>query len=174
MLKAIAVAVALAAPVIARAEIYGWVDSNGEVTYSNLPPPDSARVFDVMQEPAPSPAKAADQAAHAAQMDALNDRLRLMELEMARAKREVVDYPAPPPSPPGVGCGPGDAYDCLADPGPYYTTGFLYGDPFWASRQHESRRHRNRPGSMALRPGTPSHGAVHSQRTTGSAARPGR
>jgi hypothetical protein len=170
MLKVVALAVALLAPVIVRAEIYGWVDPNGEVTYSNLPPPDSARVFDVMQEQAPAAPKAVEQAARSAQLDALNDRLRLLELEQARAKRQVVDYPAPPPSPPGVGCGPGGAYDCLSDPGPYYTTGILYGQPIWGLRQHDSRRHRNKPGAMTLRTGTPSHGAALSQRTTGSAS----
>ena len=36
----------LLAPSAAVAEIYGWVDPSGEVTYSNLPPPKNARVID--------------------------------------------------------------------------------------------------------------------------------
>ncbi len=114
-------------PMRAGAEIYGWVDDSGTVTYSNLPPPKGARLTDVIHETPLSPQAVAD-AAHRSELAALNDRIRLLELESARARREVVDYPAPPATPPGLGCGPDGYTDCSAPWGPYYSTGFLYGN----------------------------------------------
>jgi hypothetical protein len=108
------------------AEIYGWVDASGQVTYSNLPPPDGVRVTDVIHDTPMSP-KGLAEAAHQSEVSMLNDRIRLLELEMARSQRQVVDYPAPPPAPPGVACGP---EDCAGDWGPFYTTGFLYAGPY--------------------------------------------
>jgi len=104
------------------AEIYGWVDPNGNFTYSNLPPPENARVTDVIAE---EPARPSAAVSHQAEINALNDRIRLLELERARDHAQPVDFPAPPvymPPPPAYGCGP-DAYvDCSAYLGPYYTT----------------------------------------------------
>src|SRR5579864_7517917 len=49
-------AIGALAPAVASGEIYGWVDPSGDVTYSNLPPPKNAKVFDVIQEtPTPTP-----------------------------------------------------------------------------------------------------------------------
>lgn len=128
LLSGMVLAGAAALPLAASAEIYGWVDANGEVTYSNLPPPPGARVTDVIHDTPLSP-QALAEAAQRSEVSALKDRLRLLELEMARSKREVVDYAAPPPAPPGVGCGPDGSVDCTAsyDYSPYMTTGLLYG-----------------------------------------------
>jgi hypothetical protein len=144
-------------PSQAAAEIYGWVDASGSVTYSNLPPPKNARVVDVIPEtPPPSPqAMAAAEAAHQSEMRALNEKVRQIELERQQA-RSAAAYPAgAPPSygpPPSYGQAPSygpaasydsgcDAayYDCDLWDGPaYYNTGFL---PFWGFRPHHDRDH---------------------------------
>jgi hypothetical protein len=70
------------------------------------------------------------EAARRSEISALNDRIRLLEFEQARTKREVVDYPAAPVAPLVSGaaaCGPDGYSDCNSQWGPYYTTGFLYG-----------------------------------------------
>ena len=87
-------------PTAAWAEIYGWTDSNGQVTYSNLPPPPGVHVTDVIHE-TPLSAKDVQQANYEAQIRALNDRIRLMELEETAKNRQVVDFAAPRPRPRG-------------------------------------------------------------------------
>jgi hypothetical protein len=113
-------------PAVANAEIYGYLDSDGSFTYTNIPPPANARVTDVIHEDPPVPAKVAAEAARQSEINALNDRIRLLELENSRAKHVTVDYPAQPVAPAGVGCGPNGQYECSDDYGPYYTTGLLY------------------------------------------------
>ena len=123
-IAALALVIGLGVPSTASAEIYGWVDASGSVTYSNLPPPRGAKLTDVIHEEPMSPQEVAD-ANHRSEVSALNDRIRLLELEMARSQREVVDYPAPAPSPAGLGCGADGMFDCSAPWG--YATGILYG-----------------------------------------------
>lgn len=111
-------------------EIYGWTDSNGVVTYSNLPPPAGVHVTDVIHDTPISP-QAAREAAQRAEISALNDRIRLLELEEERNKRVVVDYADAPAAPFATGCSP-DGYgygygNCGYQTGPYFTTGLLYG-----------------------------------------------
>jgi hypothetical protein len=152
----------LCGPVPAHAEIYGWVDSSGVVTYSNLPPPNGAKLTDVIHETPVSPQAVAD-AAHRAEVSALNDRIRLLELEMARAQREVVDYPAPPANPPGLGCGPDGYNDCSAQWGPYYSTGFLYGNRRGLRDSHAyghgglNSNHHLPPSSRLTHTASPTH-----------------
>gem|GEM_PF-6016908 len=137
-------------PTAAWAEIYGWTDSNGQVTYSNLPPPPGVHVTDVIHE-TPLSAKDVQQANYEAQIRALNDRIRLMELEETAKNRQVVDFAAPPPAPAGVGCGPGDSYDCNPDWGPYATTTFLGTGPYrsqWGLRAHQKHRGPVQPPPM--------------------------
>ncbi|MBV8211151.1 MAG: DUF4124 domain-containing protein [Burkholderiaceae bacterium] len=125
-------------PPSAAAAIYGWVDASGSMTYSNLPPPNDARVVVEIEDIAPPTpqAQAAADAAHQAEMRALQERLHQLESE----RRYVPDYaaPSPPPYPvpaPTYGpppqyastyapdCDP-DVYDCYGWAGPpvYFTT----------------------------------------------------
>lgn len=139
----------------ARAEIYGWVDGNGHFTYSNLPPPDSARVTDVIPEETSRPVPGASNSARLADLAALNDRIRLLELEQARERREAQqlaaayappDYYPPPLSAPAGGCGPDGTYSC-SDWGPAYPVGvpyIAYG-PRWTPWRHGSVPWRGGP-----------------------------
>jgi len=141
----------LALPTICSAEIYSWVDSTGVVTYSNLPPPNGVRVTNVMHEE-PLSSQASADAAHRAEVSALNDRIRLLELQTGRQQREIADYPGIVPAPEAAGCGPGGNYDCNSDWEPYYTTALLpyyYGSRFY--RRGHSHPGANRP------PGAPMH-----------------
>ncbi len=138
------------APSLAAAEITGWVDPSGGVTYSNLPPPKNARVIDVIEEaPPPTPeAQAAAEAVHQAEMRALNERVRQLEQELQQSRYQS---PPPPPypvaAPPSYGpppsyasygpsCDPG-FFDCNAWGGPiYYSIGVV---PWWGFRHHHDR-----------------------------------
>jgi uncharacterized protein DUF4124 len=123
---------AAALPAICSAEIYSWVDPDGVVTYSNLPPPNGVRVTNVIHEE-PLSAKAPAEAAHQAEVSALNDRIRLLEFQTARQQRELVESPGLLPQPLAPDCGPGGGYDCSSDWEPYYTTALLpyyYGSRF--------------------------------------------
>jgi hypothetical protein len=162
---------AAALPAVASAEIYGWVDPSGTVTYSNLPPPRDAKITDVIHDTPMSP-QAIAEAARRSEISALNDRIRLLELELARTQREVVEYPGPPPGPAGVGCGPDGYSDCNPQWGPYYTTGFLYGTGDRGRRDYRGeprgRGHDNRPPRPAH------HGSAPSARAVPIAASPNR
>jgi hypothetical protein len=107
-------------------QIYGWTDSNGVVTYSNLPPPKGVKVTDIIPDTPLSP-QAVQDAARRSEISALNDRIRLLEFEQARSKREVVDYPPEPAQLLSAGCSPDANNDCNSQWGPYYSVGFLYG-----------------------------------------------
>jgi hypothetical protein len=142
--------VGILAPSLASAEIYAWVDANGEVTYGNLPPPKNARVFEVINEtPPPSPqSQAAAEAAHRAEMQALNNRLQQLEQELQRSRYQAAapaPYPMaappayyPPPeyaSAPSYGGCDSDFYDCSSWDGPiYYTVGVA---PTWGFRHRD-------------------------------------
>lgn len=136
------------APLPAAAEIYGWVDASGSVTYSNLPPPKDAKVVDVIHEiPSTPESRAAAAAAHQAEMQALNDRVRQLEFEM-QTQRQVSAPPPPPPSytvasgpsyAPSYGpeCDP-EYFDCGVYDGPaYYTVGV----PYWGYYRRGDRDH---------------------------------
>ena len=135
-------------------QIYGWTDSNGVVTYSNLPPPKGVKVTDVIPDKPLSPASI-QEAARRSEIDALNDRIRLLELEQARSKREVVDYVAEPAQPLTAGCSMNAYGDCSSDWAPYYTSGFLYGT---GERRHRDNGNGNRRGEG---PGHPAHTPIH-------------
>ena len=120
-------------PLPAAAEITGWVDSSGSVTYSNLPPPKGAKVIDVIEEvPSTPQSQAAAAAAHDAQMQSLNARVQQLEWEL----RQSAMAPAAPPSAPypvasapsyGPDCDPG-FFDCGVWNGPAY---YSIGVPYW-------------------------------------------
>jgi len=167
LVSALAGAAAMLFPFCAGAEIYGWVDPSGDITYSNLPPPKNARVIEVIpEEPPASPqAQAAAAAAHDAEMKNLNNRVRQLERELQASRMEAAPYPAsgppaygapppgygaPPPYPSydaGPGYGPGcdpDFFDCDLWDGPiYFTTGFA---PWWGFRHRgfDGFRHEHR------------------------------
>ena len=152
------------APSLAAAEIYGWVDPSGDVTYSNLPPPKNARVIDVIQEtPPPSPkSQAAAEAAHQAEMQRLNDKLQQLERELQQSRWQASAPPPPYPvaaapsyygAPPsyapapsyGNGCDP-EFFGCNWGEGPInYSVGVV---PFWWDfrhhRHHDHDRDRDR------------------------------
>lgn len=111
----IAVGVALVmgfASSVAEAEIYRWVDASGGVTFSDRAPPAGVRVTDVIHVDPPLPAATID-AARAAEMRMLAQRVRLLELERDRSERVAMAPPpayAPPP-PAYESCDP-SAVDC--------------------------------------------------------------
>lgn len=147
----------LCCPALASAEIYCWTDASGTVTYSNLPPPKGIQVTDVIAETPVSPQAQAD-VAHRLEVSALNDRIRLLEFEMARAKREAVDYPAPAPAlaPPGPPCTPDGFGDCDYPWSPYYTTGVLVrtrGAGYYHGYGHGSNHPIRHPAAASLRTG---------------------
>ena len=140
------------APCVANAEIYAWVDPSGDVTYSNLPPPKNARVFAVIEESAPPTPQqqAASEAAHQAEMRALNDRVQQLEREMQQSRWEAeppVPYPssaappAYPPPPPSYAAGCDYEFmDCdLLGPPVYYTAGVPL---WWGFRGHREGFHQ--------------------------------
>jgi len=119
-------------PSLAAAEMYCWVDASGSVTYSNLPPPKEARLLEIIPEEAPLPAAQVAQAkaladeARQSQMQALNDRIRLLEQQVEQTQRQpppAVPYPVA--SVPAATCDP-EFFDCDGWAGPtYYTVGYL-------------------------------------------------
>jgi hypothetical protein len=129
------------APWPAVAAIFGWVDSTGHVTYSNLPPPKGAKVIDTIEDKPVDPAAVAQAgAAHDAQMQALNERVRQLEEQLRQSQRVAVppNYAVPPPAPWAAGC---DGYfnDCRSWDGPaYFTIGvpYLAGAPVLGPRHH--------------------------------------
>src|SRR5437763_13179796 len=83
------------AVVPARAEVYTWVDASGTVNVSNLAPPSGVHVTNVVHEIAQATAArvdAAREAARAAEVQTLSDRVRQLEDEAEFARRQ-----APPP-----------------------------------------------------------------------------
>ncbi len=143
--------VGVLAPSVANAEIYAWVDPSGDVTYSNLPPPKNARVFAVIEESAPPTPQqqAATEAAHQAEMRALNDRVQQLERELQQSRWEADEpepYPSaapayPPPPPPSYTAGCDfDYMDCdLLGPPVYYTAGVPL---WWGFRGHRDGFHQ--------------------------------
>jgi hypothetical protein len=99
-----AVVIAALAVPPAHADIYTWVDPSGTINVSNLQPPEGAKVTNVVRERPPealSREDAAREAARLAETQALADRVRQLEEEIALALRPPppVDYrPAPAPT----------------------------------------------------------------------------
>lgn len=140
-------------------QIYGWTDANGDVTYSNLPPPKGAKVTDVIPDTPLSP-QAVQEAARRSELSALKDRIRLLELEQARNKREVVDYPGTPataeaPAP----CTSDSTAGCDPTAAPYYTTSLLYGTGRRRG-DHDGDRHADHHGD-GHGPRHPPHGPLN-------------
>jgi len=156
-LAALAALTALGLSTVVRAQqIYGWTDGSGEVTYSDLPPPKGAKVIDIIPYTPLAP-QAVQEAARRSEISALNDRIRLLELEQARSKREVVDYPADPAQLLSGGCSPDGYSECNSQWGPYYTTGFLYGTGMRRGQAgHGAGHNGGRPAHGPIRVSPPS------------------
>ena len=118
----------------ARADIYTWTDANGRVNISNLTPPEGVHVTSVVRE-APKPPMAVQLAVTAPpqqDVQALNDRLRQLELEVELARRQTpptIIYASAPAQQPAV------QYSYAPEPAPAPSYGYGYGgygcDPSW-------------------------------------------
>jgi hypothetical protein len=142
------------------AEIVGWVDDSGNVTYTNMTPPRGAKVVDRIAEDPPDPrAKVPADAAAQAQLQALNDRVRDLELQLRQGSPpppspwDQPAYAPPPVALAGSGC---DAafYDCNLWSGPPVYTLYTYGPGFGYYRQ---RGQRHDHGGQDRRGGHGSH-----------------
>jgi hypothetical protein len=75
---------------LAHADIYTWVDASGGINVSNLAPPDGVRVTNVIHASEPKITTRED--TRQVEMQALAERVRLLEDELELARRQ-----APPP-----------------------------------------------------------------------------
>jgi len=165
---------ALGVPGLCSAEIYGWIDGSGVVTYSNVPPPKGTDVTQVIHEEQVS-AKERAEALREAEANAQFDRVRLREWEMSRPQTLTANYPAgggasggPPPYYVGAGCDP-EYPDCNA----YIGDWFL---PSWYDR-HRGRYGYGRgfgprgtfPGAVGPSTGSPSRFMHSANRGAGAA-----
>jgi hypothetical protein len=123
---------------VAYADVYNWVDREGTVTASNLTPPEGVRVTKVVHTSAKE--KAAVDAARAAQLQALSDRVRDLEQQVQSAKSGPppdVAFPpmiAAPPMPYASNRMPAVQQYVVVEPPPSPPNGNPYGcDPTWAS-----------------------------------------
>ena len=82
---------------LARADIYTWVDATGNINLSNIAPPESVHITNVVHAMAQPPV--AREAARQAEVQALEDRVRQLESEAQRQPPpQQIEYrPAPPP-----------------------------------------------------------------------------
>lgn len=122
----------------AHADVYNWVDRDGTVTASNLAPPEGVRVTKIVHTSAKE--KAAIDAARAAQLQALSERVRDLEQQVQSAKSlppPDVGYPpmmAPPPIPYAMNRMPAVQQYVVVESQPSAPGANPYGcDPTWAS-----------------------------------------
>lgn len=84
----------------AHADIYTWVDKNGEVNISNLAPPEGVKVTRVERTDPKDAARESAQreAARQAEVRTLNERVSELKAEVDRTRRDAVPPPdaAPP------------------------------------------------------------------------------
>lgn len=123
------------APTLARADIYTWTDVSGKINISNITPPQGVQVTSVVHESAQKSAPridAARDAAHDAEMQALEERVRQLQDEVELAKRPVpaqAEYrPMPTAMPYGADLAPAPA-QYADDSAPAAYAGC---DPTWA------------------------------------------
>ncbi len=88
---------------LARADIYTWVDARGIVNYSDNPPPKGVQAIGVVRDialrnAAPADPAAAREAAQQAEMQAMAERIRMLEREVDQAGRQAppLQYAAAP------------------------------------------------------------------------------
>ena len=92
---------------LAHADIYTWVDASGAINVSNIAPPDGVRVTNILHARPPEVVareNAAREAMRQAETQALAERVRQLEDEVALARRQApprADY-RPSPAPPVI------------------------------------------------------------------------
>ena len=106
----------------ARADVYVWVDALGHTNVSNLAPPDDAKVKNVIKSVPRTAAQeeAARAATQRAEMQALNDRVAMLQEQLEQSRREAAVMPAAFAPPPVVYAPPPPQYN-WAQPAPYAT-----------------------------------------------------
>ncbi|MGE5169401.1 MAG: DUF4124 domain-containing protein [Rudaea sp.] len=103
-IRVLAFALAVTGPgasLSAHADIYTWVDANGNVNLSNLPPPEGTRVTRVFREDAAvrASSEAARAAARSNELTALAERVTQLESDLETAKRDPPAVAYAPPLP---------------------------------------------------------------------------
>lgn len=68
-------------------KIYKWVDQDGSIQYSKMPPPEAREVIEVRQAPPPADDPATERARLGQQVDAMDERMQ--ERQKAAAKSEL-------------------------------------------------------------------------------------
>lgn len=169
---ALVLLLAPAIPTMCSAEIYGWIDSAGVVTYSNLPPPSGVDVTQVIHEE-PVSAKAAAEAAQRAkdaEAAAQNDRMRLREWELSRATRAPLDYPTgpmPATAPAESDCGPyGYGYEDCNDLYLWWPWGYGPRHSWWYGYRGRAGGFPG-PGVHGRPPAPSRHASAHSSASGG-------
>jgi hypothetical protein len=121
-----AILAAVLAPALACADVYVWIDGAGTTHVSNVTPPEGARVVSVTRSPPPDPARdaALREARQQAEMRALDERVRQLQADVERARRDavpavVVQPPAPLAPPPA----PSIVVVMVPPPSPQYAAG---------------------------------------------------
>jgi len=109
----------------AQADIYTWTDKNGVVNVSNLPPPEGVRPTRVTHEAPKDPAReaAAREAAHLAELRALNERVAQLQEQVEQSRREIpppMAVVAPPMMPYAAPSGPYIVNVVTQQPAPAY------------------------------------------------------
>jgi hypothetical protein len=104
----------------AWADVYVWVDALGHTNVSNLAPPDDAKVKNVIKSVPRTAAQeeAARAATQRAEMQALNDRVAMLQEQLEQSRREAAVMPAAF-APPPVVYAPPPQYNWAPPPTPY-------------------------------------------------------
>ena len=105
----------------AGADVYVWVDALGHTNVSNIAPPDDAKMKNVIKSVPRTAAQeeAARAAAQRAEMQALNDRVAMLQDQLEQTRREAAVMPAAYAPPPVVYAPPPPQYSWAQPPAPY-------------------------------------------------------
>jgi len=143
----------------AHAEIVGWVDDSGHVTYTNMAPPKGAKVVDhINEDPADTRARVPADAAAQAQLQPLNDRVRDLEQQLRQAAQSPPPWdqagyaPPPPPGPAMMNTCDTASYDCGLWTGPPVYTLYTFGrGPGYYRAQSDRHFHGGQGGHAVHR-----------------------
>ncbi len=87
----------------AYADIYTWIDDSGSINVSNLTPPEGVRITKTVRESAPRIVARTDPASDSArqgEVQALAERVRQLETELAVSQSQISPLAAYSPAPP--------------------------------------------------------------------------